>query len=200
MGSGDHMGLHEKMIQLNQAVQKYTGKSGTTAVPDMIKRLGGNPLGITTISEALTTLADCIRKIGSTKSKLTIDDMIRLLQNMSKPFEDTVLFDQSIPIKFGSSSYAFTTPLPSHIGQTIKITVTAQFIANGNGHNLEIGLTDGQASHTVTLSKTSIFGYQTLDYEFYIKPDDTTVYSKILVNIDRRTALNMIKAKATRTN
>ena len=33
------MGLHEKMIQLNQAVQKYTGKSGTTAVPDMIKRL-----------------------------------------------------------------------------------------------------------------------------------------------------------------
>lgn len=39
MESGDHMGLHEKMIQLNQAVQKYTGKSGTTAVPDMIKRL-----------------------------------------------------------------------------------------------------------------------------------------------------------------
>lgn len=37
------MGLHEKMIQLNQAVQKYTGKSGTTAVPDMIKRL--TPLG-----------------------------------------------------------------------------------------------------------------------------------------------------------
>lgn len=33
------MGLHDKMIQLNQAVQKYTGKSGTTAVPDMIKRL-----------------------------------------------------------------------------------------------------------------------------------------------------------------
>lgn len=31
--------LHEKMIQLNQAVQEYTGKSGTTAVPDMIKRL-----------------------------------------------------------------------------------------------------------------------------------------------------------------
>lgn len=39
MGSGDYMGLHEKMIQLDQAVQKYTGKSGTTAVPDMIKRL-----------------------------------------------------------------------------------------------------------------------------------------------------------------
>ena len=33
------MGLHEKMIQLNQTVQKYTGKIGTTAVPDMIKRL-----------------------------------------------------------------------------------------------------------------------------------------------------------------
>lgn len=33
------MGLHDKMIQLDQAVQKYTGKSGTTAVPDMIKRL-----------------------------------------------------------------------------------------------------------------------------------------------------------------
>ena len=75
MGSGDHMGLHEKMIQLNQAVQKYTGKSGTLAVLDMIKRLGGNPLSITTISEALTTLADCVRNIGSTKSKLTIDDM-----------------------------------------------------------------------------------------------------------------------------
>ena len=193
------MGLHEKMIQLNQAVQKYTGKSGTTAVPDMIKRLGGNPLGITTISEALTTLADCVRNIGSTKSKLTIDDMIRLLYNI-KPFEDTVLFDQPIQVKFGSSSYAFTTPLPSHIGQAIKITVTAQFITSGNGHNLEIGLTDGQASHTVTLSKTSIYGYQTLDYEFYIKPDDITVYSKILVNIDRRTALNMIKAKATKTN
>lgn len=194
------MGLHEKMIQLNQAVQKYTGKSGTTAVLDMIKRLGGNPLGITTISEALTTLADCIRKISSTKSKLTIDDMIRLLQNMPKPFEDTVLFDQSILTKFGSSSYAFTTPLPSHIGQAIKITVTAQFIANGNGHNLEIGLTDDQASHTVTLSKTSSYGYQTFDYEFYIKPDDITVYSKILVNIDQRTALDMIKAKAMRTN
>lgn len=39
MGSGDHMGLHDKMIQLDQAVQKYTGKSGNTAVPDMIKRL-----------------------------------------------------------------------------------------------------------------------------------------------------------------
>lgn len=194
------MGLHDKMIQLDQAVQKYTGKSGTLAVLDMIKRLGGNPLGITTISEALTTLADCIRKIGSTKSKLTIDDMIRLLQNMPKPFEDTVLFDQSIPTKFGSSSYDFTTPLPSHIGQAIKITVTAQFIASGNGHNLEIGLTDGQASHTVTLSKTSIYGYQKLDYEFYIKPDDITVYSKILVNIDQRTALGMIKAKATKTN
>lgn len=199
MGSGDHMGLHEKMIQLNQAVQKYTGKSGTLAVLDMIKRLGGNPLSITTISEALTTLADCIRKIGSTKSKLTIDDMIRLLQNI-KPFEDTVLFDKPIQVKFGSSSYAFTTPLPSHIGQAIKITVTAQFIASGNGHNLEIGLTDGQVSHTVTLSKTSSYGFQTFDYEFYIKPDDITVYSKILVNIDRRTALNMIKAKATRTN
>lgn len=199
MGSGDHMGLHEKMIQLNQAVQKYTGKSGTLAVLDMIKRLGGNPLSITTISEALTTLADCIRKIGSTKSKLTIDDMIRLLQNI-KPFEDTVLFDKPIQIKFGSSSYAFTTPLPSHIGQAIKITVTAQFIASGSGHNLEIGLTDGQVSHTVTLSKTSSYGYQTFDYEFYIKPDDITVYSKILVNIDKRTALNMIKAKATRTN
>ena len=194
------MTLHDKMIELDQAVQKYTGKSGTLAVLDMIKRLGGNPLGITTISEALTTLADCIRKIGSTKSKLTIDDMIRFLQNMPKPFEDTVLFDQSIPTKFGSSSYAFTTPLPSHIGQAIKITVTAQFIANGNGHNLEIGLTDDQASHTVTLSKTSIYGYQKLDYEFYIKPDDITVYSKILVNIDQRTALGIIKAKAKRTN
>lgn len=194
------MTLHDKMIELDQAVQKYTGKSGTLAVLDMIKRLGGNPLGITTISEALTALADCVREIASTKSKLTIDDMIRLLQNLPKPFEDTVLFDQPIPTKFGSSSYDFTTPLPSHIGQAIKITVTAQFIANGPGHNLEIGLTDGQASHTVTLSKTSIYGYQKLDYEFYIKPDDITVYSKILVNIDQRTALGMIKAKATKTN
>lgn len=39
MESGEHMGLHDKMIQLDQAVQKYTGKSGTTSVPDMIKRL-----------------------------------------------------------------------------------------------------------------------------------------------------------------
>ena len=192
------MTLHDKMIELDQAVQKYTGKSGTLAVLDMIKRLGGNPLGITTISEALTTLADCIRKISSTKSKLNIDDMIRLLQNIPKSFEDTVLFDQPIQTKFGSSSYAFTTPLPSHIGQAIKITVTAQFIANGNGHNLEVGLTDDQASHTVTLSKNSIYGYQTLTYEFDIPADDNTIYSRVAINIDRHTALNMIKVEATK--
>lgn len=194
------MTLHDKMIELDQAVQKYTGKSGTTSVLNMIERLGGYSSDVTTISGVFTALADCVRKIGSTKSKLTIDDMIRLLQNMPKPFEDTVLFDQPIQTKFGSSSYTFTTPLPSHIGQAIKITVTAQFIASGSGHNLEIGLTDGQVSHTVTLSKTSSYGYQTFDYEFYIKPDDITVYSKILVNIDKRTVLNMIKAKATKTN
>lgn len=75
MGSGERMTLHDKMIELDQAVQKYTGKSGTTSVPDMIKRLGGNPLGITTISEALTTLADCIRNIGKSADAL---DLLKL--------------------------------------------------------------------------------------------------------------------------
>lgn len=144
MGSGDYMGLHDKMIQLDQAVQKYTGKSGTTAVPDMIKRL--------TQGEATNLIS---QKSGEMKS-LTDYKFSSPIEADSKGLVFSVEVVNPLPerkiqpflrLEKGSNSVGYAIFPVRDFKQNEKATLTVKYIEDGTFDGFYLDDLNGDPQH-----------------------------------------------------
>ena len=138
------MGLHEKMIQLNQAVQKYTGKSGTTSVPDMIKRLthGGATNLISQKSDEIEYLTDY-----KFSSPIEADGKVLMFSlEVVNPLPERKI-QPFITLKQGHNFVGYASFPVRDFKQNEKATLTTKYVDDGTFDGFYLSDLNGDFQH-----------------------------------------------------